>query len=111
MKRQAIAAANRGERRTNLTVTLSLSAVEPGEDYLKALDIADSYARDARLLTLETPPQHRVFRQWYVTALVDQVRRAAGGEHRLGDGLGVAAAHGSGSGRRTGGRTAGPRRP
>jgi GAF domain-containing protein/anti-sigma regulatory factor (Ser/Thr protein kinase) len=80
VKRQAIAAANRGERRTNLTVTLSLSAVEPGEEYLAALDIADSYARDARLLTLETPPQHRVFRQWYVSALVEQVRRAAAGE-------------------------------
>jgi GAF domain-containing protein/anti-sigma regulatory factor (Ser/Thr protein kinase) len=80
VKRQAIAAANRGERRTNLTVTLSLSAVEPGEDYLAALDIADNYARDARLLTLETPPQHRVFRQWYVTSLVEQVRRAASGE-------------------------------
>ncbi|MDT7571033.1 MAG: hypothetical protein QOE05_1207 [Actinomycetota bacterium] len=80
VKRQAIAAANRGERRTNLTVTLSVSAVDPGEDYLAALDLADTYARDARLLTLETPPQHRVFRQWYVTALVDQVRRAAAGE-------------------------------
>ena len=80
IKRQAIAAANRGDRRTNLTVTLSLSAVEPGEDYLAALDLADAYARDARLLTLETPPQHRVFRQWYVGALVQQVRRAAAGE-------------------------------
>jgi GAF domain-containing protein len=80
VKRQAIAAANRGERRTNLTVTLSLPAVEPGEDYLAALDIADTYARDARLLTLETPPQHRVFRQWYVRALVEQVRLAAAGE-------------------------------
>lgn len=80
VKRQAIAAANRGERRTDLTVTLSLPAVEAGEDYLAALDVADSYARDARLLTLETPPQHRVFRQWYVRALVEQVRRAAAGE-------------------------------
>jgi GAF domain-containing protein/anti-sigma regulatory factor (Ser/Thr protein kinase) len=80
VKRQAIAAANRGERRTDLTVSLSLSAVEPGEDYLAALDLADAYARDARLLTLETPPQHRVFRQWYVRSLVEQVRRAAAGE-------------------------------
>ncbi|MDX6199010.1 MAG: hypothetical protein QOJ79_2161 [Actinomycetota bacterium] len=101
VKRQAIAAANRGERRTNLTVTLSRSAVEPGEDYLAALDLADSYARDARLLTLETPPQHRVFRQWYVTALVSQVRRAAAGlpsltpvsfEERLLEELGTVAA-------------------
>jgi GAF domain-containing protein/anti-sigma regulatory factor (Ser/Thr protein kinase) len=80
VKRQAIAAANRGESRTNLTVTLSLAAVEPGEDYLAALDLADTYARDARLLTLETPPQHRVFRQWYVRSLVEQVRRAASGQ-------------------------------
>jgi GAF domain-containing protein/anti-sigma regulatory factor (Ser/Thr protein kinase) len=79
VKRQAIAAANGGQERTNLTVTLSASAVEAGEDYLAALDLADAYARDARLLTLETPPQHRVFRQWYVTALVEQVRRAAAG--------------------------------
>ncbi|MDT7550156.1 MAG: hypothetical protein QOE84_2550 [Actinomycetota bacterium] len=101
IKRQAIAAANRGEARTNLTVTLSLAAVEPGEEYLAALDLADSYARDARLLTLETPPQHRVFRHWYVGALVEQVRRAAAGEpaplsltfeQRLLDELGAVAA-------------------
>ncbi|MDT7570162.1 MAG: hypothetical protein QOE05_336, partial [Actinomycetota bacterium] len=101
VKRQAIAAAHRGEARTDLTVTLSLAAVEPGEAYLAALDLADSYARDARLLTLETPPQHRVFRQWYVGALVDQVRRAAAGEkterpvtfeQRLLDELGTVAA-------------------
>jgi GAF domain-containing protein/anti-sigma regulatory factor (Ser/Thr protein kinase) len=101
VKRQAIAAANRGESRTNLTVTLSLAAVEAGEEYLAALDLADTYARDARLLTLETPPQHRVFRQWYVRALVEQVRRAATGqqprkpitfEQRLLDELGTVAA-------------------
>jgi GAF domain-containing protein len=101
VKRQAIAAANRGDRRTDLTVTLTLSAVEAGEDYLAALDIADAYARDARLLTLETPPQHRVFRQWYVSSLVAQVRRAASGEpserpptfeQRLLDELGTVAA-------------------
>jgi GAF domain-containing protein/anti-sigma regulatory factor (Ser/Thr protein kinase) len=80
IKRQAIAAANRGEARTHLTVRLSTAAVAPGEEYLAALDLADSYARDARLLTLETPPQHRVFRHWYVGALVEQVRRAAAGE-------------------------------
>jgi GAF domain-containing protein/anti-sigma regulatory factor (Ser/Thr protein kinase) len=79
IKRQAIAAAMRGEQRTHLQVSLTLSAVEAGEEYLAALDLADSYARDARLLTLETPPAHRVFRHWYVGALVDQVRGAASG--------------------------------
>ena len=80
IKRQAIAASARGESRTQLEVALTLSAVEAGEEYLAALDLADWYARDARLLTLETPPAHRVFRHWYVGSLVDQVRRAAAGE-------------------------------
>ena len=80
IKRQAIAASARGEERTQLEVALSLSAVEAGEEYLAALDLADWYARDARLLTLETPPAHRVFRHWYVGSLVEQVRAAASGE-------------------------------
>ncbi len=33
-----------------------------------------------RLLTLETPPQHRVFRRWYIEELVSQLRRAAVGQ-------------------------------
>src|SRR5207302_2939787 len=37
-------------------------------------------ARTARLLTLETPPVHRVFRRWYVQALVTQLRRQVVGE-------------------------------
>ena len=79
VKRQAVASASKGEPRTRLRLALSLPAVEAGEEYLAALDLADSYARDARLLTLETPPAHRVFRHWYVGALVDQVRAAAAG--------------------------------
>jgi serine phosphatase RsbU (regulator of sigma subunit)/anti-sigma regulatory factor (Ser/Thr protein kinase) len=80
IRRQAIAAAERGAPRTSLTLSLPLSAADAGEAYLAALDEADSYARAARLLTLETPPDHRVFRRWYVEAVVDQLRRAARGE-------------------------------
>jgi GAF domain-containing protein/anti-sigma regulatory factor (Ser/Thr protein kinase) len=81
IKRQAIAAAERGDSRTRLTLHLPLSAANAGEAYLNALDMADSYARAARLLTLETPPQHRVFRRWYVQAVIDQLRAIARGEH------------------------------
>src|SRR5687767_12621375 len=97
-----------GAPRTALRVALPLSAVEAGGEYLAALDVADSYARDARLLTLETPPAHRVFRRWYVGALVDQVRAAAAGEpappvqtfeQRLLDELGAVAAAGRASAR------------
>jgi GAF domain-containing protein/anti-sigma regulatory factor (Ser/Thr protein kinase) len=103
IKRQALAAAGRGDDRTDLTLVLPLSAADAGEAYLAALAEADSYARAARLLTLETPPAHRVFRHWYVESLVQQLRQRAAGlpstppatfEQRLIAELGtVAAAH------------------
>ena len=80
IKRQAIAAARSGAARTTLTLDLPADAAAAGEEYLAALDALDSYARAARLLTLESPPQHRVFRHWYVEELVGQLRRAAAGE-------------------------------
>jgi serine phosphatase RsbU (regulator of sigma subunit) len=79
IKQQALAAAARGSAQTDLQLTLPASAADAGERYLAALDEADRYARAARLLTLETPPVHRVFREWYVGALVAQLRGVAGG--------------------------------
>jgi serine phosphatase RsbU (regulator of sigma subunit)/anti-sigma regulatory factor (Ser/Thr protein kinase) len=80
IKRQALEAAARGDAETRLTLTLPATAADAGESYLNALDEADGYARSARLLTLETPPVHRVFRRWYVESLVAQLRRLAAGE-------------------------------
>lgn len=80
IKRQAVAAARRGESRTRLTLSLPLSAADAGEAYLSALDEADAYARAARLLTLETPPDHRLFRRWYVMAVINQLRQVSAGE-------------------------------
>ena len=79
IKRQAIAASSRGEVRTSLTLHLPLTAADAGEAYLSALDEADAYARAARLLTLETPTEHRLFRRWYVGAVIDQLRAVAAG--------------------------------
>nr|WP_231134201.1 SpoIIE family protein phosphatase [Motilibacter deserti] len=79
IKRQALAAAQRAEPRTLLTLHLPPSAADAGEAYLAALDEADTYSRAARLLTLETPPAHRLFRRWYVEAVVRQVRELAAG--------------------------------
>ena len=79
IKRQALAAAARGAPETQLTLTLPLSAADAGERYLEALEEADRYANAAQLLTLATPPVHRIFRRWYVEALVDQLRRQAAG--------------------------------
>jgi hypothetical protein len=79
IKRQALSAAARGEARTRLTLRLHASAAEAGEAYLAGLDEADTFARAARLLTLETPPAHRLFRRWYVEAVVRQLRELVAG--------------------------------
>jgi GAF domain-containing protein len=79
IKVQALAAAEAGAARTHLSLTLPVSAARAGDAYLAALDEADTYARAARLLTLETPPQHRAFRRWYVQSLVTQLRAMAAG--------------------------------
>jgi serine phosphatase RsbU (regulator of sigma subunit)/anti-sigma regulatory factor (Ser/Thr protein kinase) len=77
IKQQALLAARRGDDETELVLTLPVSAADAGEQYLAALDEADGYARAARLLTLETPPVHQVFRRWYVQSLVDKLRAQA----------------------------------
>src|SRR4051794_20627718 len=79
IKRQALESAARGEVETVLSLRLPASAADAGERYLAALDEADGYARSARLLTLETPPVHRVFRRWYVESLVAQLGRQLAG--------------------------------
>lgn len=79
IKRQALTAAHRGQPLTHLTLRLPLSAADAGQRYLAALDQADAYARDARLLTVEAPEAHKAFRRWYVTALVTQLRSLAAG--------------------------------
>ena len=79
IKRQAVEAAGRDEDVTELVLTLPASAADAAERYLAALDEADRYSRAARLLTLETPPVHRVFRRWYVSQLVEQLRARATG--------------------------------
>ncbi|HZU71977.1 MAG TPA: SpoIIE family protein phosphatase [Acidimicrobiales bacterium] len=80
IKRQALEAAGEGAARTRLELSLPLSAADAGEEYLEALDEVDSYCRAARLLTLETPPAHRIFRRWYVEELVRQLRAEGAGE-------------------------------
>lgn len=79
IKRQALAAVRRGEPRTRLALQLPLSAADAGERYLAGLEDADSYARAARLLTLETPAPHKLFRRWYVENVIEQLRDVAAG--------------------------------
>ena len=80
IKEQALAAAAREDPETELVLHLHASAAEAGEAYLAALDELDRYAQAARLLTVASPPVHKVFRHWYVQSLVDQLRGHARGE-------------------------------
>ena len=79
IKHQALEAVHRGAPTTSLVLELPSEAADAAEDYLQALDEVDAYCRARRLLTLETPPQHRIFRQWYIGELVAQLRAAAAG--------------------------------
>ncbi len=80
IKRQALDAARRGAVFTDLTLHLPVSAATAGLRYLAALDEADRQARAARLLTVAAAPSHRVFREWYVRALVERLRAASRGD-------------------------------
>ncbi|HVT65856.1 MAG TPA: ATP-binding protein [Mycobacteriales bacterium] len=80
IKRQALDAARRGDVFTDLTLHLPVAAATAGLRYLAALDEADRQARKARLLTVAAPPSHRLFREWYVRALVERLRAASRGE-------------------------------
>ncbi|HWC39318.1 MAG TPA: SpoIIE family protein phosphatase, partial [Acidimicrobiales bacterium] len=79
LKEQALAAQARGDERTHLRLSLTPRALRNGERYLEALDEADAYCRAGRLLSLEMPPQHKVFRRWYVGELTRQVQRSLEG--------------------------------
>jgi anti-sigma regulatory factor (Ser/Thr protein kinase) len=80
IKRQALDAAARGLAVADLELHLPAEAADAGERYLAALDEADRYARSAHLLTLAPPTSHRVFRQWYVRSMVNQLRATARGD-------------------------------
>ncbi len=81
IKKQAVRAAERGEPRTQLKLFLPLAAAEAGLEYLAALEEVDAYCRSERMLTLETPAAHKLFRTWYVQQLVAGLRQAADPEH------------------------------
>ena len=80
IKRQAVMAATRGDERVDLSLAVTAATVEAGERYLAALSEVDEFARAERLLTAESPSEHRVFRAWYVGALIAQARAHAKGE-------------------------------
>jgi anti-sigma regulatory factor (Ser/Thr protein kinase) len=77
IKKQALRASEAHDPRTRLSLNLPLAAADAGRAYLAALDEVDAYCRAEQMLTLETPPAHRVFRRWYVEELVAGLGRAA----------------------------------
>lgn len=80
IRAQAQQALARGADRLQLELELPLGAVADGAEFVDVLDEADEYCRAARLLTLESSPQFRVFRRWYVDQIGAALRAAASGE-------------------------------
>jgi serine phosphatase RsbU (regulator of sigma subunit)/anti-sigma regulatory factor (Ser/Thr protein kinase) len=80
MKRQATAAAIAGRRFTALEITVPADIEPLAVAYRDALDEIDGWCRENRILTLETPPEHRAFRHWYIAQLIAQVRAANAGQ-------------------------------
>ncbi|HET9072175.1 MAG TPA: ATP-binding protein, partial [Acidimicrobiales bacterium] len=77
MKRQALAAARAQQPRVALRLALPPSRAAAAASYVAAIEEADAYCEAARLLTLASPPTHRVFRRWYVSEVIAQLE--AGG--------------------------------
>jgi len=82
IKTLATEAARAGAAHTLVELHLHPDAADAAEAYLAALDEVDAYSRANRLLTLESPPQHRVFRRWYIGEIVKQLRAAEAGAAR-----------------------------
>ena len=80
LRRMLTTAAAAGQSRVQLVFHLPLELAERGEEYLRALGAADAFARDRRMLSLESPVEHRVLREWYVGNIVRALRAAAAGE-------------------------------
>jgi len=80
IKAQAFASAARDAATTHLVLRVPASAAAAGERYLAALDEAGNRARDTQLLTLDAPPEHSVFRHWYVEELAHQLHQLVAGE-------------------------------
>ncbi|MCW2778702.1 MAG: hypothetical protein JWN17_2427 [Frankiales bacterium] len=70
IKEQALAASRAGAATTELVLPVSPTAAQAAERYLAALEDVDRYAAAARMLTLQTPPVHRVLRRWYAGAVL-----------------------------------------
>lgn len=79
LRAQLSAAMARGDSRVQLTFRLPVELADVGEQYLRVLERADAFARDRRLLSLESAVEHRVLREWYVHSLVRGLRQVAAG--------------------------------
>jgi hypothetical protein len=80
IKQQAVAAAQRGDVVTDLQLHLPLKVADVADRYLEALGEVDRYARAARMLTMAPTRSHRIFRDWYVRALKEQLRAYGRGD-------------------------------
>jgi hypothetical protein len=70
------AAIARGESEIDLTYRVPVSVVDATRRLEVLLDEVDDYCRSGQhLITLETPPESRAFREWYLSEFVAQIEQ------------------------------------
>jgi hypothetical protein len=70
------AAIARGESEVDLTYRVPVSVVDATRRLEVLLDEVDAYCRSGQhLITLETPPESRAFREWYLSEFVGQIEQ------------------------------------
>jgi len=74
LRRQVLAAANRGQRRVDLVVRLPASQREAVRRYREALDAADELSRRGKLLLAGTLVEHADLRRSYLDEIIRQLR-------------------------------------
>lgn len=77
-RRVAHAAMAADETHFDVDLRVSKEASDAGAALLNVLERLDAYCRAERMLTLESPPQHCVFRDWFICEIVQQVEEAHG---------------------------------
>jgi PAS domain S-box-containing protein len=77
---QSLAAQSRGETHVDLRLRVGRNVDRLAATYLGAFREADEYARDARLLSLESPVRFQVLRRWLTQTMHAESRRIMAGD-------------------------------
>jgi hypothetical protein len=73
---QLEAATERGEKEMDVVYRLPLSAGDGARLLGEMWDAVDIFCRDGQMLSLETPPEAKLFRRWFLDQFITQAQGA-----------------------------------